>query len=270
MSSVGRPWPRSGGAPRPTGVRGAGCTPPTCSPWARSPGAADSPSRPSGTTSGSACCPRGRTAGGQRRFERGMLRRLAFIRAARNVGLEPDRGGPTALASLPAGRTPPGPTGPGCPAVWRGAAGRADDALAAAARRAGLVHRLRLPVPAAVPPSPIPAIPPGQVVPAPPTCPPGCAGRTAARPGRSAGQTASRRQRMPGPAAPGRVQRRRRGGEQLGGAPVGHPGPPGHRHRSARASGCAARHACAACPPGLPPPGWAPPRCPVSVPSGAC
>ena len=32
-----------------------------------------------------------RTGGGQRRFERNMLRRLAFIRAARNVGLTPRR-----------------------------------------------------------------------------------------------------------------------------------------------------------------------------------
>ena len=31
-----------------------------------------------------------RTGGGQRRFERQMLRRLAFIRAARNVGLSLD------------------------------------------------------------------------------------------------------------------------------------------------------------------------------------
>ena len=46
-----------------------------------------------------------RTAGGQRRFERGMLRRLAFIRAARNVGLSLTEVA-DALASLPAGRTP--------------------------------------------------------------------------------------------------------------------------------------------------------------------
>ena len=46
-----------------------------------------------------------RTAGGQRRFERGTLRRLAFIRAARNVGLSLDEVA-EALASLPAGRTP--------------------------------------------------------------------------------------------------------------------------------------------------------------------
>src|SRR6201981_4243514 len=46
-----------------------------------------------------------RTAGGQRRFERTMLRRLAFIRAARNVGLRLEEIA-TALARLPNSRTP--------------------------------------------------------------------------------------------------------------------------------------------------------------------
>ena len=46
-----------------------------------------------------------RTAGGQRRFERSSLRRLAFIRAARNIGLSLDEVA-AALASLPAQRTP--------------------------------------------------------------------------------------------------------------------------------------------------------------------
>jgi MerR family transcriptional regulator, redox-sensitive transcriptional activator SoxR len=46
-----------------------------------------------------------RTSGGQRRFERNMLRRLAFIRAARNVGLSLDEVA-DALAKLPDGRTP--------------------------------------------------------------------------------------------------------------------------------------------------------------------
>src|SRR5215475_14645369 len=46
-----------------------------------------------------------RTSGGQRRFERNTLRRLAFIRAARNIGLSLDEVA-AALASLPAGRTP--------------------------------------------------------------------------------------------------------------------------------------------------------------------
>jgi MerR family transcriptional regulator, redox-sensitive transcriptional activator SoxR len=46
-----------------------------------------------------------RTRGGQRRYLRGELRRVAFIRAAQNVGLTLDeiRG---ALASLPDARTP--------------------------------------------------------------------------------------------------------------------------------------------------------------------
>lgn len=46
-----------------------------------------------------------RTGGGQRRFERGVLRRLAFIRAARNVGLSLEEIR-SELAELPAGRTP--------------------------------------------------------------------------------------------------------------------------------------------------------------------
>lgn len=46
-----------------------------------------------------------RTSGGQRRFARSTLRRLAFIRAARNIGLSLDEVS-AALASLPARRTP--------------------------------------------------------------------------------------------------------------------------------------------------------------------
>src|SRR6201993_1374377 len=46
-----------------------------------------------------------RTAGGQRRFPRNTLRRLAFIRAARNVGLSLDEVS-DALAMLPGSRTP--------------------------------------------------------------------------------------------------------------------------------------------------------------------
>jgi len=46
-----------------------------------------------------------RTAGNQRRFERNVLRRLAFIRAARNVGLTLDEV-KTALDVLPGSRTP--------------------------------------------------------------------------------------------------------------------------------------------------------------------
>ena len=46
-----------------------------------------------------------RTAGGQRRFARDVLRRLAFVRAARNVGLTLDEVA-AELASLPGGRAP--------------------------------------------------------------------------------------------------------------------------------------------------------------------
>jgi MerR family redox-sensitive transcriptional activator SoxR len=46
-----------------------------------------------------------RTAGNQRRYERNVLRRLAFIRAARNVGLSLDEIA-DALHTLPERRTP--------------------------------------------------------------------------------------------------------------------------------------------------------------------
>src|SRR3954452_17777768 len=46
-----------------------------------------------------------RTSGGQRRYPRSVLRRLAFIRAARNVGLSLDEIR-DALATLPDARTP--------------------------------------------------------------------------------------------------------------------------------------------------------------------
>src|ERR1700704_282656 len=46
-----------------------------------------------------------RTGGGQRRYQRNVLRRLAFIRAARNVGLSLEEVS-AALATLPEGRTP--------------------------------------------------------------------------------------------------------------------------------------------------------------------
>jgi MerR family transcriptional regulator, redox-sensitive transcriptional activator SoxR len=46
-----------------------------------------------------------RTGGGQRRYERNVLRRLAFLRAARNVGLSLDEV-EQALSTLPRGRGP--------------------------------------------------------------------------------------------------------------------------------------------------------------------
>ena len=54
-----------------------------------------------------------RTAGGQRRFERNMLRRLAFIRAARNVGLTLEEVA-AALGCCLAAAPRPAQTGPGC------------------------------------------------------------------------------------------------------------------------------------------------------------
>lgn len=47
----------------------------------------------------------GRSGGGQRRYERSVLRRLSFIRAARNIGLSLDEIR-TQLAELPANRAP--------------------------------------------------------------------------------------------------------------------------------------------------------------------
>lgn len=46
-----------------------------------------------------------RTGGGQRRYERNVLRRLAFIRAARNVGLSLEEV-EQSLSTLPGGRAP--------------------------------------------------------------------------------------------------------------------------------------------------------------------
>jgi MerR family redox-sensitive transcriptional activator SoxR len=67
-----------------------------------------------------------RTTGGQRRFERNMLRRLAFIRAARNVGLTLDEIA-AALAMLPDGRTPNRADWARLSSQWRA---RLDDQIA--------------------------------------------------------------------------------------------------------------------------------------------
>ena len=88
-----------------------------------------------------------RTTGNQRRYERAMLRRLAFIRTAQRVGLSLDEI-ETALATLPSNRTPDqGGLDPAQPRL-ASAARRADPAARAAARHARLLHRLRLPEPA--------------------------------------------------------------------------------------------------------------------------
>ena len=59
-----------------------------------------------------------RTAGGQRRFRRDVLRRLAFIQAAQRVGLTLDEIG-AALLVLPAGSGPTGPEWRELSASWR-------------------------------------------------------------------------------------------------------------------------------------------------------
>ena len=68
-----------------------------------------------------------RTGGGQRRYERSTLRRLAFVRAARNVGLTLDEIA-AALATLPDGRTPTRADWARLSATWRK---RLDDQIEA-------------------------------------------------------------------------------------------------------------------------------------------
>jgi MerR family redox-sensitive transcriptional activator SoxR len=71
-----------------------------------------------------------RTAGNQRRYERNVLRRLAFIRAARNVGLRLDEVA-AALATLPDRRAPTRADWARLSRTWRS---RLDDQIAALER----------------------------------------------------------------------------------------------------------------------------------------
>src|SRR3954451_11851927 len=64
-----------------------------------------------------------RTAGGARRYPRSVLRRLAFVRAAQNVGLSLAEIR-AALATLPEGRPP---TARGWGGLSRGSGGRAGE-----------------------------------------------------------------------------------------------------------------------------------------------
>jgi len=76
-----------------------------------------------------------RTGGGQRRYQRNVLRRLAFIRAARNVGLSLDDVR-AELDQLPDGRTPTKADWTRISKDWRQ---RLDDQIAALqALRSGL------------------------------------------------------------------------------------------------------------------------------------
>jgi MerR family redox-sensitive transcriptional activator SoxR len=71
-----------------------------------------------------------RTSGNQRRYERNVLRRLAFIRAAQNVGLSLDEIA-AALATLPDARTP---TRADWSRLSHGWKGRLDDQIVALQR----------------------------------------------------------------------------------------------------------------------------------------
>jgi MerR family redox-sensitive transcriptional activator SoxR len=71
-----------------------------------------------------------RTAGNQRRYERSVLRRLAFVRAARNVGLGLDEVA-EALATLPAARTPTRADWTRLSRAWRA---RLDEQIASLTR----------------------------------------------------------------------------------------------------------------------------------------
>ena len=71
-----------------------------------------------------------RSAGGQRRFQRITLRRLAFVRAARHVGLTLDEVR-DALARLPESRTPTRADWAALSASWRSRLDAEIDALVA-------------------------------------------------------------------------------------------------------------------------------------------
>ena len=91
-----------------------------------------------------------RSPGGRRLFQRAVLRRLAFIRAAANIGLTLDEIREE-LDRLPAGRTPTKADWQRISAHWRG---RLDAQIARArapARRPRLLHRLWLLLPPALP-----------------------------------------------------------------------------------------------------------------------
>jgi MerR family transcriptional regulator, redox-sensitive transcriptional activator SoxR len=68
-----------------------------------------------------------RTSGGQRRYERSVLRRLAFVRAARTIGIGLDEVR-AALDRLPAGRTPTKADWTRLSRAWRG---RLDEQIQA-------------------------------------------------------------------------------------------------------------------------------------------
>ena len=89
-----------------------------------------------------------RTSGNQRRYERAMLRRLAFIRSAQRVGLSLEEI-TQALRTLP-GVTPTKADWTRLSHQWRGRLNEQIDRLERASGPARQLHRLRLPEPAEV------------------------------------------------------------------------------------------------------------------------
>jgi MerR family redox-sensitive transcriptional activator SoxR len=71
-----------------------------------------------------------RSSGGQRRYHRSVLRRLAFVRAAQNVGLSLDEVR-SALATLPESRTPTKADWERLSRSWRGRLDEQIDGLIA-------------------------------------------------------------------------------------------------------------------------------------------
>src|SRR6185312_13872831 len=71
-----------------------------------------------------------RTSGGQRRYERSVLRRLAFVRAARTIGIGLDEVR-EALDRLPEGRTPTRADWTRLSKAWRGRLDEQIEALTA-------------------------------------------------------------------------------------------------------------------------------------------
>ena len=71
-----------------------------------------------------------RTSGNQRRYQRSVLRRIAFVRAARSIGLSLDEVA-EALAQLPDGRAPTRGDWTRLSQSWRGRLNEQIDALVA-------------------------------------------------------------------------------------------------------------------------------------------
>jgi DNA-binding transcriptional MerR regulator len=95
------------------------------------------------------CSRRPGPAGGQRRYPRSVLRRLAFVRAASNVGLSLEEVRRRSRRCRPGARRAR-PTGAACRSPG-GAARRADHRPGGPPGRPEQLHRLRLPVTALVP-----------------------------------------------------------------------------------------------------------------------